>query len=407
MNKYINDFILDFEERMSRSYYDNLLYFKPIIPNPLLNFNNVLLLKQGQKYIHHTENVFQKSISKLICNLLKENGISATICKTDGGNGRGISVKSENIIIHFLGQEKFVNFPRVSWFEGLKNSLTKDMYVVNIKNDNNGVEFIKEANELLLEKGIDTKRFVLFECFCQDYFGNTITKELLDAFKQIEQELKEYKWIGLTPYFNSLTRDAFVNEIKEYIISIDYKKMALKYDSKMQEKDLKIIDENFKKNSFITLFSDSDFSGSFITSEWLYRNFQNDSSLEKTYIVTGYLKSIEQILVYLIKNHTLPGDTIGINSSSGLVEVDISSNDFYKATLGNLEHYLNDYSNRNIYNSKLAFNSIRTINVLIKDWIKNERNGYFHKHNIESFDKVSEIREKTLLLYYFLLGSLE
>lgn len=38
---------------MSKSYYDNLLFFTPYVPNPLINFNSVLLLKQRQKYIHH------------------------------------------------------------------------------------------------------------------------------------------------------------------------------------------------------------------------------------------------------------------------------------------------------------------------------------------------------------------
>lgn len=53
MNKHIQNFLIDFEERMSKSYYDNLLFFTPYVPNPLINFNSVLLLKQGQKYIHH------------------------------------------------------------------------------------------------------------------------------------------------------------------------------------------------------------------------------------------------------------------------------------------------------------------------------------------------------------------
>lgn len=44
----------DVIERMSRSYYDELLYFTASVPDVLLNFNDVLLLKKAQKYVAHT-----------------------------------------------------------------------------------------------------------------------------------------------------------------------------------------------------------------------------------------------------------------------------------------------------------------------------------------------------------------
>ena len=41
----------------------------------------------------------------------------------------------------------------------------------------------------------------------------------------------------------------------------------------------------------------------------------------------------------------------------------------------------------------------------IDDWRDKQRNGYFHKHNLQSVEKVSEIREKAFQLYFLLLGS--
>ena len=70
--------------------------------------------------------------------------------------------------------------------------------------------------------------------------------------------------------------------------------------------------------------------------------------MEKTYIVTGYIKSVEQLLSFIIRESADPGDHIGIIGRGGIEEVDILSEDYYKATLGNMIYYLKSYSSRHI-----------------------------------------------------------
>ena len=41
----------------------------------------------------------------------------------------------------------------------------------------------------------------------------------------------------------------------------------------------------------------------------------------------------------------------------------------------------------------------------LNEWTSTTRNGYFHKHNLDIKD-IADIREKTLLLYFLILGSL-
>lgn len=41
----------------------------------------------------------------------------------------------------------------------------------------------------------------------------------------------------------------------------------------------------------------------------------------------------------------------------------------------------------------------------IDDWREKQRNGYFHKHNLQSIKKVAEIRDKAIQLYFLILGS--
>lgn len=40
----------------------------------------------------------------------------------------------------------------------------------------------------------------------------------------------------------------------------------------------------------------------------------------------------------------------------------------------------------------------------IDDWREKHRNGYFHKHNLQTKVKVEEIRAQTLQLYFLILG---
>ena len=298
-----------------------------------------------------------------------------------------------------------MDFPRVPWIGEWKNSSPFDLYVVNIKGDKEGIKFVDEANSLLAEKGITSKAFILFELFCSKYLSD-VSDEFIETLKNIENELKEYQWIGLTQNFNFLTRDIFISDIKQQMILFNYSEIMNKYNWDILRVDYDIIYNNFVNNNYNVLFSDNDFSGSFITSEWLFKNNDKESNLEKTFIITGYIKSVEQIITYLIKKKAIDGDKIGINSSKGIIQVDILSQDFYKATLGNLEHYLSDYNNLYLYDGRINRSTIYRINNAIKEWIKTERNGFFHKDNISSLEKVNEIREKTFVLYFYLLGTI-
>ena len=94
--------------------------------------------------------------------------------KTDGGKGRGVFLKKQKIRIHFLGQEKFVNFPRVEWFNfSQSNDGILDLYTVLIEKDDIGNQFVQLANDMLAQKEITSKKFILLE----DYVITTFSKK--------------------------------------------------------------------------------------------------------------------------------------------------------------------------------------------------------------------------------------
>lgn len=408
MNQNIKRFEEEILERLSRSYYDELLYFSGTVPNALINFNDVLLLKKGQKYIHHTEQVFQKAIANLFSSLFNDKGMQNRVCKTDGGKGRGVYVHEIKTCVHFLGQEKFVNFPRVPWFDFKESNGSCDLYAVTIKKDKIGDDFINKANEQVKSKGISTKSFILLEDFVVKHFGKNIWQQLIEMMSRVEKEVKNYQWFGLINYYNKLTQKEFLKKIEESLRSHDYFGELISYPNAISDKNYAVLKEEFvKKEKYKILLGNEDFSCSFIASEWLFENLNNDDLVEKTYIVTGYIKSIEQLLSYMILKSANPNDRISILSRGGTKNVDINSDEFFKATLGNMTYYLKAYSGSHIYLDSLPRGIVKNMNAIIMDWVQKERNGYFHKSNIYSKERVSEIRGKTLLLYFLIISTIK
>ena len=156
---------------------------------------------------------------------------------------------------------------------------------------------------------------------------------------------------------------------------------------------------------YLRLFNNHDYSKCFLTSEWLYKNSMKNDFLEKTYVITGYLKSVEQLLYTTIRNLET-NHKISILDKRGVKEVELDSPDFFKATLGSMVIFLRNIENRDIFHSGISNKSISGISLIISKWVQSERNGYFHKHNMNNVERVREIRNNTFLLYYLILGSL-
>lgn len=139
---------------------------------------------------------------------------------------------------------------------------------------------------------------------------------------------------------------------------------------------------------------------------WLYTNYSQNDCLDKTYIISGYLKAVEQLLYWIIPR-TDGQAQIAISTNQGYVYVDVTSPDFCKATLGNMVYFLRDITNRGIFNSKLSSYALKTLSLVINEWVQKERNGYFHKHNIEKQSVVTEVRDFSLCCYFLILGAIK
>lgn len=187
------------------------------------------------------------------------------------------------------------------------------------------------------------------------------------------------------------------------------------------------VTENYSNRKlYKALVGKGDYAKSFLTSEYLYSQYNESDLFDYTAIVSGYLKSVEQLLTALVFGFA---DKTYINGNSSLTyriksngkkkpngsfpassrkegtvfKIDLTGNelDFVDTTIGSLIHFLRDYKQH-----ILAVDSASrdTIIDCLECYRIECRNDSFHTHNNYDWEKVEKIRHNTILLYIMLLG---
>lgn len=202
---------------------------------------------------------------------------------------------------------------------------------------------------------------------------------------------------GYTPYYISKTRHDIISTIKKEISSLshynvmnsDYKNLESVSSNLITKYKLS---EYFLKSHYeLLLIGLSDYAKSFSTSEYLYKYFENNPLFDYTPIVSGYLKSIEQLLSFICSNYAV------LNSDT---------TDMSAFTLGKYIKYMNEASNDTIFRPAL-----RRVKGIIYRCLTSYRiecrNNLFHKDYFNSWNRVEMIRANTFFLYVTILGSID
>ena len=168
--------------------------------------------------------------------------------------------------------------------------------------------------------------------------------------------------------------------------------------------------KNVQRNSRIVI-GDDDFAKSILSSEWYFDlQVKTDRGLDQTAIVAGYLKSVEQFLLSLIK----------VSSRRWKVFVEhkkLKNEDGSKKWFIFKEQYIKDYNltlgaiNKCLTNkNNKFFNQDEQLTKIIINFIEEycmyTRNGYLHKDNLYKWEEIEKIRKKTYCVYFLLLGNL-
>ena len=161
-----------------------------------------------------------------------------------------------------------------------------------------------------------------------------------------------------------------------------------------------IMEQNYlTQGRWQAMIGRKNFAISFITSEWYFKMHQLTESFDLTWVVAGYLKSVEQLLYAVIELSEVTGITIR-STDRTIIEFSKENESQIDSTLGSLKAVVE-------HNRLLEVNRYAREHIIntIEDWSKKKRNGFFHKDVLQSVDQLKEIREAALQLYFLILGS--
>lgn len=297
-------------------------------------------------------------------------------------------------------------------FSNKKN--VKVYYVLTCKNSMQNLNAINNAYRCSIMNEIDSDKIKI--CTISDFIGEKFSEKYEEIFDKLivnfEKKLKDEIGYQITEICNNKNMKKFRNDCKNIFLNFTYEPAPLAMPTEpLNQNDFNMIyDEFINKEKYKIMLSDYDFSDSFITSEWLFEKYKPSEELDNTCIVAGYLKSLEQLLTAVIWKI---GKGKKIKGLHGIYEIDEEKKykDSLDCTLGNLTNFIfsvNDcQTNTDLFldNFKNKENIMDYLKEQLNKWVKNYRNGYFHKDNLKDITKVKEIRDETIYLYFMILGS--
>lgn len=245
----------------------------------------------------------------------------------------------------------------------------------------------------------------LFADFIELLFGEDEMKEFNGAMLHFSDEMRDAIGFQVTEICNEKNLQELRGILQQELLGFDYDSVrnAINCSVCIRDNTYQKIKQKFSQTYKLMLGS-KDFAVSFLTSEWLYRKYRTAASLDHTFIIEGYLKSVEQLLwaiIFVVGK----GRPIGKNAH----QVDGTDLKPMDIMLGQLRHFLSDPANVDLYNNVFR-NSVQYVmdylEAILRGWTDENRNKYAHKENVNDLAEVEKIRRETYFLYLLILGSL-
>ena len=269
--------------------------------------------------------------------------------------------------------------------------------------------------------------------FLDEFINENIYQYFLTTLTKAIDDMQELIGFDVIPRLSMSNLAKVRLDLRENLQNVNLK--ALSYNSQknfnnLEECDLDIINSNLEKGKAEVLLGKSDFAISYLTSEYLYEVLVDNCSFDYTSVVAGYLKTIEQFLYQILlsqldiekrnqwikrgKKYIYRGkkkiyankEDIRENpNNSGNYQILVTSHNlkFMDVSLGSLIWYITDNEDC----LEISEQGRDLLNRLLLDYKDSVRNGYFHKHNLEDIEEVKRIRNNTIYLLCFLIGSLK
>ena len=259
--------------------------------------------------------------------------------------------------------------------------------------------FIKKINN---NPGEEKIKFLFVDEFANDFFGNLTRKRLMKSLVSINNKIENEIGYRVTEICTPKNLKKLSVDVEKDLKSdrwLDFIK-ELNLSSTSCQKLLKLFEQFRTEEKFKPLFGSEEYANSFKNAEWFYFKYSQLGLLDFTPIVCGYFKCVEQLLQSAIKRKGY-GKAFSLCSRSESIIIGDSPD--FKSTLGSQLNFLE--RNRDCFFIKdkdiqsLYFEKLRY-------WINTERNGYFHKDNINNINILPQIRDSTIFILFLTISIL-
>lgn len=148
--------------------------------------------------------------------------------------------------------------------------------------------FLKKSAISKFERCSDGELLEIYELenYFTDMFGSEVWEYYILQVKGIIQRVKQEVGFTVNGELNSKNLSYLKSTLKEIF---------------RENEEIKLLDFFFNNKIYSALCGDEDFAKSFLTAEHLYRQANANSTIDYSIILTGYLKSLEQLLYLLVK----------------------------------------------------------------------------------------------------------
>lgn len=224
---------------------------------------------------------------------------------------------------------------------------------------------------------------------------NLFVKHVTAAVEQANSMISLTTIPGFTTSYLHKNRGEMIAKLKTEIneLSLFYVKNSdFKKTEKDSEKLISVYNLNkrfLQKKMEYAFVGTRPYAKSFMTSEYMYRYFKKNQMFDYTPIVSGYIKSIEQLLYDICKSYLY---SVGRKENMG------------SWTMGNYKCFIND--NEDIIRPELR--NIKSVIIACLESYKVEsRNRLFHRDFFNDWNRVEYIRKNTFFLYVVFLEMID
>ena len=309
-------------------------------------------------------------------------------------------------------------------------------------------KWISRENDRYVAEGQKLKA-ISIATFFEQYFCATEYGDFLSAIDQYLEDAREitgYKSIKYFSTMNLATQKAYLDKM---LLDWQYKSYEFKIIDRTDKRVQKFL--YFSPNLFPTtelekmyknyisdtlykaMIGDQEFAESFLTSEWLFHSLKELKHFDYTAVISGYLKSVEQLLYKIVMLNVDNNCKISMSSAEETIKeakknqittykykkyidtwtmIPVDGKDKYKyidltanqvqymdSSIGTFEYFLR-------YNPHILVfpERAKTIADMVSCFRTECRNGFFHTHNLSDWKIVEAVRSNAIYLYFVLLG---